>query len=252
MLAALPDTFTVLATPRRGMHAEFDFDGDVVLVTGASGALGSAVCRAFQDAGATVCGTDVQEPSKETELDRGEVSFYRGDLTDEAAAEQVVNGVVDAHGGLDCLCNIAGMWKGGTPIDETDVEDFETVFDVNLKTMFLASKHAIPHLRESEGAIVSVSARASLEGGDGDGPYRASKAGVRLLTETIAEENRGEVRANAVMPSVIDTPQNREMIPDADHDSWVDPADIARTVMALCSDATPPTSGAAVPVYGEA
>jgi NAD(P)-dependent dehydrogenase (short-subunit alcohol dehydrogenase family) len=234
------------------MHAEFDFADDVVLVTGASGALGSAVCRAFDDAGATVCGTDVQEPGPDTELDRGEVSFYRGDLTDESQAEQVVSGVVDAHGGLDALCNIAGMWQGGDPIEETDVGTFETVFDVNLKTMFLASKFALPHLQDSGGNVVSVSARASLEGGEGDGPYRAAKAGVRLLTETIAEENRGEVRANAVMPSVIDTPQNREMLPDADHDSWVDPADIARVLLALCSDATPPTSGGAIPVYGEA
>lgn len=234
------------------MHAEFDFTDDVVLVTGASGALGSAVCRAFDDAGATVCGTDVVEPGENTELDRGEVSFYRGDLTEEAQAQQVVSGVVDAHGGLDALCNVAGMWQGGDPVDETDVGDFEAVFDVNLKTMFLASKHAIPHLRKRGGNIVSVSARASLEGGEGDGPYRAAKAGVRLLTETIAEENRGEVRANAVMPSVIDTPTNREMLPDADHDSWVDPADIARVVLALCSDATPPTSGGAIPVYGEA
>jgi NAD(P)-dependent dehydrogenase (short-subunit alcohol dehydrogenase family) len=234
------------------MHAEFDFADDVVLVTGASGALGSAVCRAFEDAGATVCGTDVVEPSDDTELDRGEVSFYRGDLTDETQAEQVVSGVVDAHGGLDALCNVAGMWKGGDPIEETDVGTFDAVFDVNLKTMFLASKHALPHLQDSGGNIVSVSARASLEGGEGDGPYRAAKAGVRLLTETIAEENRGEVRANAVMPSVIDTPQNREMLPDADHDSWVNPADIARVVLALCSDATPPTSGGAIPVYGEA
>jgi len=89
-----------------------------------------------------------------------------------------------------------------------------------------------------------------LEGGEGDGIYRASKAGVRLLTETIAAENRGTVRANAVMPSVIDTPMNREMMtPD---DSWVDPADIADVVLFLCSDAATVTSGAAVPVYGEA
>ncbi|MFB6352989.1 MAG: SDR family oxidoreductase, partial [Halobacteriales archaeon] len=91
-----------------------------------------------------------------------------------------------------------------------------------------------------------------LSGGEGDGPYRASKAGVRLLTETIAEEHRGELRANAVMPSVIDTPMNREMMPDADHASWVDPADIAEVVLFLCSDAAGVTSGAAVPVYGEA
>jgi len=126
------------------------------------------------------------------------------------------------------------------------------LFDVNLKTMFLASKHCLPHLRETEGAVVSVSARSSLEGGEGDGIYRATKAGVRLLTETIAEENLGTVRANAIMPSVIDTPMNREMMPDSDHSAWVDPADIARVVAFLCSDAAGVTSGAAVPVYGEA
>jgi NAD(P)-dependent dehydrogenase (short-subunit alcohol dehydrogenase family) len=150
------------------------------------------------------------------------------------------------------LCNVAGTWRGGSPIDQTDAETFDFLFDVNLKTMFLASKHALPALREVEGSILSISARSSLEGGEGDGPYRASKAGVRLLTETIAEENVGTVRANAVMPSVIDTPANREMMPDADHDAWVSPERIARVVLFLCSDAAEVTSGAAVPVYGEA
>jgi len=164
----------------------------------------------------------------------------------------VIDEIVDDHGGLDALCNIAGTWRGGDPLHETDADTFDFLMDVNLKTMFLASKHALPHLQESNGAIVSVSSRSSLEGGEGDGIYRASKAGVRRLTETIAEENRGTVRANAVMPSVIDTPMNREMMPDADHGAWVDPADIAETIMALCSDATSVTSGAAVPVYGEA
>ena len=105
---------------------------------------------------------------------------------------------------------------------------------------------------ESDGSVVSVSARSSLEGGSGDGIYRATKAGVRILTETVAEEQLGSVRANAVMPSVIDTPMNREMMPDADHESWVDPGDIASVVQFLSSDAASVTSGAAVPVYGEA
>ncbi|MFC6835465.1 SDR family oxidoreductase [Halomarina ordinaria] len=236
------------------MSHSFDFDGQVVLVTGASGALGSAVCEAFADAGATVAAADVVEPDDEdAQLDTGEgIQFYQGDFTDEGAVEEVVSRVVDDHGGLDALCNVAGTWRGGDPIAETDAETFDFLFDVNLKTMFLASKHAVPHLREREGAVVSVSARSSLEGGEGDGPYRASKAGVRLLTETIAEEERGTVRANAVMPSVIDTPANREMMPDADHDAWVDPADIAAVFLFLCSDAASVTSGAAVPVYGEA
>ena len=236
------------------MSASFDFDGRVTLVTGASGALGSAVVDAFREAGATVCATDVVAPDDEDALlEPDEVAhFYQGDLTDETEAERTIEAVLDDHGRLDYLANIAGTWAGGSPIDETDVETFDFLFDVNLKTMFLASKHALPHLRETAGAIVSVSARASLEGGEGDGPYRASKAGVRLLTETIAAENRGTVRANAVMPSVIDTPANREMLPDADHESWVDPAAIARVFLWLCSDASDVTSGAAVPVYGKA
>ncbi|USZ67820.1 SDR family oxidoreductase [Halorussus salilacus] len=242
------------------MNVSFDFDGSVALVTGASGALGSAVCEAFADAGATVAAADVVEPDDEDALlDAGEgIQFYQGDFTDEESVERVVSEVVEDHGGLDYLANVAGTWRGGTPIEETDADTFDFLFDVNLKTTFLASKHALPHLREGGegddrgGAIVSVSARSSLEGGEGDGLYRASKAGVRLLTETLAEENSGEVRANAVMPSVIDTPANREMMPDADHETWVAPADIATTVLALCSDATSVTSGAAVPVYGEA
>lgn len=234
------------------MSAEFDYSDRVVLVTGACGALGSAVATAFRDAGATVATTDIVDPNDENaQLDVGDgIEFYHGDFTDEADVERVVSAVVDDHGRLDCLLNIAGTWKGGSPIDETDVDTFDFLFDVNLKTMFLACKHAIPHLRETEGAIVSVSARSSLEGGEGDGPYRASKAGVRLLTETIAEENKGSVRANAVMPSVIDTPMNRDMM--TPKDEWVKPEQIARVMLFLCSDAAEVTSGAAVPVYGEA
>jgi NAD(P)-dependent dehydrogenase (short-subunit alcohol dehydrogenase family) len=235
------------------MSVDFDFTNQVVMVTGASGALGSAIARAFDDAGATVAAVDLVEPSDEDALlEPGTADFYAADLTDEDDVESTVVAIVEDHGRLDALCNIAGTWRGGSPIDETAADEFDFLFDVNLKTMFLASKHAIPHLRDSAGTIVSVSARSSLEGGSGDGPYRASKAGVRLLTETIAEENMGELRANAIMPSVIDTPMNREMMSDADFSTWVDPADIAEVVQFLCSDAASVTSGAAVPVYGEA
>ncbi|AUG46687.1 glucose 1-dehydrogenase [Haloarcula taiwanensis] len=235
------------------MSADFDFGGEVALITGVGGALGSAVADAFLDAGATVCGSDIIEPNTEDFLlaEPERVDFYQADFSDEADVAETVEAVVDEHGRLDYLLNVAGTWRGGTPIHETDLDTFDFLFDVNLKTMFLASKHAIPHLRDTEGAIVSVSARTSLEGGEGDGIYRATKAGIRLLTETIAEENLGSVRANAVMPSVIDTPMNREMMPDADTESWVDPRDIAAVILFLCSDAATVTSGAAVPVYGE-
>ncbi|WP_436933933.1 SDR family oxidoreductase [Halovenus marina] len=236
------------------MTVNFDFSGDVVLVTGVGGALGSAVAEAFLDADATVCGADIVDPHGDDSAlaDPDRIDAYQGDFTDEETVSEVVDEIVETHGGLDYLANIAGTWRGGDPIEDTDVDTFDFLFDVNLKSMFLASKHAIPHIRDREGAIVSISARSSLEGGEGDGIYRATKAGVRLLTETIAEENLGDLRANAVMPSVIDTQMNREMMPDADHDSWVDPAEIAAVIQFLCSDASRVTSGAAVPVYGEA
>jgi len=236
------------------MSVSFDFDGEVALVTGVGGALGSSVAEAFLEAGATVCGADVVEPdSGDFQLDDPDrIHFHQGDFTDPDDVADTVAAIVEEHGRLDYLLNIAGTWRGGDPIHETEADTFDFLFGVNLKTMFLASKHALPHIQETEGAIVSVSARSSLEGGEGDGLYRATKAGVRILTETIAEENLGTVRANSVMPSVIDTPMNREMMSDADFDEWVDPEEIAAVMLFLCSDAAGVTSGAAVPVYGEA
>lgn len=234
------------------MSVSFDFTDRVAIVTGACGALGSAVAGRFADAGATVCAVDLIGPDSEDSLleESAYDSFYEADLTKEGSVESTIDSVLEDHGRVDHLCNVAGTWRGGTPIDDTDLETFDLLMGVNLKSAFLTSKHALPALRESEGAIVSVSARSSLEGGEGDGPYRISKAGIRLLTETIAEENLDTVRANCVMPSVIDTPTNREMMEPKDE--WVDPGDIAEVMLFLCSDAAGVTSGAAVPVYGEA
>ncbi len=231
----------------------YDLEGTVAVVTGASGALGSAAVERFSEAGATVCAVDIVTPEDgEAMLEDDRVDFYEADLTDEDEVRELIDSIVDDHGRIDHLLNIAGTWRGGDPVAETDLSEFELLVDVNLKSAFLASKHAIPHLRETDGAIVSVSARSSLEGGEGDGPYRITKAGIRLLTETIAEEETGTVRANCVMPSVIDTPANREMMADANHDAWVSPAEIAGVMAFLCTDGAAVTSGAAVPVYGEA
>ena len=234
------------------MSVSFTFDDRVAVVTGAAGALGSAVAGAFSEAGASVAAVDLVAPDDEDALidESAYDSFHEADLTDERQVEETVAAVVEEHGRIDHLTNVAGTWQGGQPIHETDLQEFEFLFEVNLTSAFLTSKHALPHLQDSEGTIVSISARSSLEGGEGDGPYRASKAGIRILTETMAEENLGTVRANCVMPSVLDTPMNREMMTPSD--DWVDPSEVARTILVLSSDATPVTSGAAVPVYGDA
>lgn len=236
------------------MSVSLDITDEVALVTGASGALGSAVAAAFSAAGATTVGSDVVPIDNEDSLlDESDVAtFLEADFTDPEAVETTIETIVEEHGRLDYVASIAGTWMGGDPIEDTGTRTFDLLVDINLKTFFLGAKFALPHLQESEGAIVGVSARSSLEGGTGDGIYRATKAGVRLLTESIAEENLGTVRANAIMPSVIDTPMNREMMPDADHEAWVDPGDIADVILWLCSDGAEVTSGAAVPVYGEA
>ena len=242
----------LLAADVSSMTVTFDFSGRVAVVTGACGALGSAVATAFADAGATVAACDIVDiEDDDALLDPSQnIDFYQADFTDETAVAETMDAIADDHGGIDFLLNIAGTWRGGDPIENTDQSQFDMLFAVNLKTMFLASKHALPHLQDSEGSIVSVSARSGLEGGEGDGIYRSTKASVRILTETIAEENLGTVRANCVMPSVLDTPMNREMMTPSEE--WLDPTDVAEVMQFLCSDAASVTSGAAVPVYGEA
>jgi len=229
------------------METTVEASDAVVLVTGVGGALGSAVAESFLDAGATVCGVDVRD-REDLLLDRpGRIDFYRGDLTDEDRVASVVDSIVDDHGRLDALAAIAGTWAGGTAVAETDEATVETLYEVNLKTTFLAAKHALDALRDGGGAIVTVASQSSLSGGSGDGPYRATKAGVRLLTESIAAEESA-VRANTIAPSVIDTPTNRDAMPDADRSEWVAPRAIADVIRALCTDAFGPTTGATIPV----
>lgn len=246
--------FIVITPEPLGMvrSTQYDFSGSVALVTGAAGALGSAVSEAFRDAGATVAAIDRSDPDEEEILldltDR--ISYYQADLADEPTVSSTVDRIIDDHGRADVLANIVGTWRGGHPIHETEQRQFDLLVDVNLRTMFLTSKHAIPHLQETNGSIISVASRSSLKGGANDGPYRAAKAGVRILTESIAAELLGTVRANVVLPSTMDTPMNRAMMDPKEE--WVDPADVAEVILFLASDAATVTSGASVPVYGQA
>lgn len=230
---------------------DFDCSNDVIVITGAAGALGGAVVDAVDAANGTVAAIDMlaDDDPDNPFTDADGVAYYQADLTDESVVAETVDAIVDEHGRIDGVAAIAGTWRGGDPVYATDGDVFDVVFDVNLRTLFLTAKHTLPHLEKTAGALVSVSARSSLEGGSGDALYRASKAGVRLLTESIAAEHLGEVRANAIMPSILDTPINRDMMDPKDE--WVDPVDVADVILFLLSDGSTVTSGAAVPVYGE-
>ena len=139
-------------------------------------------------------------------------------------------------------------------MDETTLEEFEGQFRLNLRPTFLVTRAALPALVEAGGGgIVCMSARAAERPFAGAAAYASSKAAVRTFAQAVAVEYRDEgVRCNAVLPSVIDTPANRAAEPDADHSRWVQPAEIARVVLFLCSEDSAPVSGAAIPVYGRA
>jgi NAD(P)-dependent dehydrogenase (short-subunit alcohol dehydrogenase family) len=234
----------------------FDFTDQVVIVTGAAGSLGEATARAFRDAGAQLILIDLKlEDLEDTFSDLAEADDHllvAADLTDAGTVESSIYEAVQQFGRVDVLANIAGGFTMGPPVHETDVETWDHMLDMNARTAFLTSRAVIPHmLQQGAGRIISVSARAALAGAPKMAPYIISKTAVRRLTESMSAElkDRG-VNVNCIMPGTIDTPANREAMPNADFDKWVPPAALADVILFLASDAARAVTGAAVPVFG--
>ena len=221
------------------------------IVTGGTGGLGAAVTRTLIDDGwrVVVPWYDERELARVDEHER--LDLVQADLTDPASAAAVV---ARAGDGLGALVNLVGGFAQGERVHETPVEDFERLMRLNLRPTYLMSAAAAPvMMRGGGGAIVCVSARAAVQPFPGASGYITAKAAVLAFVDVLDAENRGDgVRANAIMPSIIDTPANRAGQPDADYDTWVKPADIARVIAHLCSDDAGVTSGGHIPVYGRA
>jgi 3-oxoacyl-[acyl-carrier protein] reductase len=223
-------------------------DGKVIVVTGASGALGTVVAEVALARGARVAGVDhapTQVPATPSRLELGGV-----DLTDAAQARKTIDAVVSHFGRLDALINIAGGFAFEA-IAEGDPRTWQHMYALNVLTALNASQSAIPHLaRSGAGRIVNVGAMGALQAGAGMGPYAASKAGVHRLTEALAAEWKGSITVNAVLPSTIDTPANRASMPKADFAKWVKPQELADVILFLASDAASAVTGALLPVSG--
>lgn len=235
----------------------FDFQDKVAIVTGAAGNLGRAVTRVFFDAGARVAVVDRQrEMTAEVfagEIPEGEYCRYVGaNLMDEGSVANAIEAIVDQFGRIDILVNIAGGFRSGPPIHETSVDTWDFMLDLNARTAFLTSRAVIPHmLRRNYGRIISVAARAALEGKANMGPYVISKMAVIRLTETMAAELKHEgITVNCILPGTIDTPANRRDMPNANFDRWVPPESLANVIAFLASDLARDVNGAALPVYG--
>ncbi len=228
-----------------------DFTNRVALITGASGALGDAVVEAFLVRGATVAG--VARSMKKT---GGRERFHavEADLTKPEGARAVAAAAIGQAGKIDILVHVMGAFAGGQPVAETDDATWAKMISLNLSAAFFMVRAVLPAMIDARyGRIVAVGSRASLEPAANLSAYNVSKAGLNTLIRTVALEGREQgITANVVLPSIIDTPANREAMPEADFSRWVQPAAIAEQIVWLSSEAAGDISGALIPVYGRA
>jgi NAD(P)-dependent dehydrogenase (short-subunit alcohol dehydrogenase family) len=224
--------------------------GAEVLVAGGTGALGAAVVKELVERGHEVGATWVVEKERERLEGLEGVELIKADLFDANEAASAVAAVSD----ISAVVNLVGGYAEGGRVHETEPDEFERLMRLNLRPNITLARAAIPRfLRRGGGAFVAVSARPALRPFPGAAPYIVSKAAVLSFVQTLDAEYRQDgIRANAVLPSVIDTPANRASQPDADFSKWVAPEEIAKVVRFLVSDESAPVSGAAVPVYGKA
>jgi len=230
-----------------------DFKNKVVLITGAGGNLGKAVARAFFDAGATLALCDLHLGALDALYrDSGLVQMLKSDLRLPDVAETMAGSVIDRFGRIDVVAALTGGFTMGSPLHQTPPDVWEFMMKLNAGTVFNTAHAVVPHMRErGSGSIITVGARTALAGKSLMASYTASKAAVIRLTESLSEENkRYGINVNSVLPSIIDTPQNRKDMPDADFSTWVSPDALADVILFLASDASRAIHGASIPVYG--
>ena len=228
-----------------------------VLVTGGTGALGTAVTRRLLEDGHRVAATWVVKEEAETlkeALPSDRLALFETDVTDESSIAHAVEDVNERFGPVEALVHLVGAWKGGAEVHDSSLDSWDLMMDLNLRSAYLCCRAVLPSMRAAGwGRIAMVSARTAREGRAGQAAYAISKAGVAVLAETIAEENKGlDVTANVVAPSTLDTVANRSSMPDSDFDAWVSTEDVAAGISFLTSQEAGQLRGAWLPVYGSA
>ena len=173
-------------------------------------------------------------------------------LLDPAAVAAAVDEAANRFGGIAAAVHLAGGFTMGEAVHETAAATWQRMFDLNVNTMLASAAAVVPVMRRARrGYIVNVGAIAGLRGTGRMGAYIASKSALMRLTESMSAELREEgINVNAVLPSIIDTPANRQSMPDADPTRWVAPAALAAVIGFLASDDARAVHGALIPVTG--
>lgn len=230
------------------------------LVAGGTGALGSAVVELLLDRGERVCVPWVDEEEAERLRGRHEeevrterLRLSRCDVTDPDQAAALLDVLEADWGPLWLACSTVGGWAGGTTLEDLDdLTLLDRQLRLNLRSAVVVAREGLRHMGPAGGRVVLVGSRTVFRPAPRQAVYTAAKAGVLSVVASLAEELRGSGRtANAVVPKVIDTPANRQAMPDSDHSRWVPPRAVAKVIAWLASADAWPVTGAAVPVPGD-
>jgi NAD(P)-dependent dehydrogenase (short-subunit alcohol dehydrogenase family) len=229
------------------------FAGQVALVAGGTGALGRAVSLAFLEEGAVVVVTN--QVAAELDLLRkgagaaaSRIDAHATDVTNESAVADLVGSIVSKHGRLDALVNTVGGYAAGKPLWETEITVFDRQFALNFRSGLMLARAAVPAmLRAGRGAVVNIASKAAIDHAAASAAYAASKAAAVAMIDSLAADLKGTgVRANSVLPTIIDTEANRQAMPNADFSKWPKPQEIARVILFLCSDEARLIHGASI------
>ena len=225
------------------------FTDRTVVITGASGNLGRALAKAFAELGARLALLDLKRGDLQ---DGANQVFLEVDLFKPDNVAAAVGKALERFGRIDVLCNIAGGFRMGSPVHETKDADWDFLFGLNARSVLNTVRTAVPAmLKAGGGKIVNIGAFAAQRGAANMGAYIASKSAVIRLTESMAAELREKnINVNCVLPTIIDTPENRAAMPNADPRKWVAAQDLAAVIVFLASDAARAIHGAAIPVTG--
>jgi NAD(P)-dependent dehydrogenase (short-subunit alcohol dehydrogenase family) len=233
------------------------FSNSVAIVSGGTGGLGRAVTQAFLMEGAIVQVTyrseqEFEELARSVGLLRERLEGRHVDVTDETATRQFVEDVLVRHSRLDVLVNAVGGYAGGTELWKIDAPVLDLMLTLNLRALYVLIRGVIPAmLKQGHGCIVNVAAKAGLDHPARAAAYAASKAAELAMMDSLAAELLGTgIRANSILPSIIDTRANRSAMPNSDFSKWPKPEDIAQVILFLCSQEAKVVHGASIPVYG--